>query len=42
MQISQFAERAAGYAQEFSHLKRRQPVAAEIQHFIEGVIHQAA
>jgi hypothetical protein len=29
-------------AEEFSHLKRRQPVAAEIQRFIDGIIHQAA
>jgi len=28
--------------EEFSHLSRRLPVAAEIQRFIEGVIHQAA
>jgi hypothetical protein len=29
-------------AEEFSHLQRRQPVAAEIQRFIDGIIHQAA
>jgi hypothetical protein len=29
-------------AEEFSHLQRRQPVAAEIQRFISGLIHQAA
>ena len=29
-------------AEEFSHLNRRLPVAAEIQRFIDGIIHQAA
>jgi DDE superfamily endonuclease len=29
-------------AEEFSHLKRWQPVASEIQRFIDGLIHQAA
>ena len=29
-------------AEEFSHLTRRQPVAAEIRRFIDGIIHQAA